>query len=433
MGLIDDKKSIFTTIGAYTSLNESPDLPDNSNLFPSVSNKKEIIPFLLDILKVVIGSTALQDLTGELLTNLTDKAEPTLKESATKQFIQYNAGQSLPSYFVNTGISIPIKSFDIFGKLKTDPASETGSLLFDDNTPNFDSQVYSALQSNGGWVTYNNIQMSYDSSSDSMTFKPTSALGNIGEWFSAFILDTSFINKTEFVTNVLNAIYGTISTNQDKTPEEIFDELQVTQQLEQVSNGDDSFEISQDVLDQLFNTANQMSEGVVTYDLGCGLVEASLSLDDLSNTVNEIADSTDPFAVGNAMANTVNSSFEGNEEVGEENSDTIKDGFFSKIIQAIKLEFIKVLVASPQMRVLFAIFSAFTNNGEVQTGDPKEDQESFKTVIKCLIKEILAIINEFIFNLVLTELLAIIKPVITRIIREKIIQYIGVIRSLIGV
>jgi len=432
MGLIDDKKNIFTTIGAYLSLNERPDLPDMSDLFPSINNKDDIMSFLLDALKVMVGSTGLQDLTGELLTNLTDKAEPKLKKSANKQFIQFNSGQALPSFFVNDGISIPIKIFDIFGKLKTDPASETGSLLFDNAKPNFDSQLYSALQSNGGWVDYNNITMKYISHNDTMTFRPTSSSGNIGDWFSGFIGETTFINKFEFVTNVLNSVYGTISANQDKTPEEIYDELQVTQQLEQVTNGDDSFVISQDVLDQLFNTAKQMSEGVVIHDMGCGLIETSLSLDDLSSTVNEIADSTDPFAVGNAMANTVSTSFEGNEEVGEENSETIKDDFFSIIIEAIKAEFVKSLVTSPQMRVLFSIFGALTNNGVVQTGDPKVDLKSLSTVIQCLIKEILAAIYEFIFNLVLTELLKILKPVIIKIIREKITQFINMIRSLAG-
>jgi len=81
MGLIDDKKNVFTTIGAYTSLAEENDLSDLTNIFTSINNKQDIVPFLLDVLKVVVGTTALEQLTGELFTNFADSVEPTLKEA----------------------------------------------------------------------------------------------------------------------------------------------------------------------------------------------------------------------------------------------------------------------------------------------------------------------------------------------------------------
>ena len=65
MGLIDNKKNVFTTIGAYTSLQQSGTLPNPTNVFPSINNKKDIVPYLLDVLKVVVGSNALQELTGQ--------------------------------------------------------------------------------------------------------------------------------------------------------------------------------------------------------------------------------------------------------------------------------------------------------------------------------------------------------------------------------
>jgi hypothetical protein len=44
MGLIDQKKSVFTTIGSYTSMMQSGTMPDTTNLFPSINNKKDIVP-----------------------------------------------------------------------------------------------------------------------------------------------------------------------------------------------------------------------------------------------------------------------------------------------------------------------------------------------------------------------------------------------------
>src|ERR1035437_3766957 len=137
MGLIDDKKNVFTTIGAYTSLKQEKTLPDTTNSYPSVNNKKDIVPFLLDVLKVVVGSEALKQLTGELFTNLIAGVEPQMKSSLTKQTVQYNAGDSLPTGFKTTGINVPVKDIDVYSKLKTDPNSAHGSLLYDNTKPNF--------------------------------------------------------------------------------------------------------------------------------------------------------------------------------------------------------------------------------------------------------------------------------------------------------
>jgi hypothetical protein len=68
MGLLDQKKNIFTTIGAYTSMAQSGSMPDTTNIFPSINNKKDIVPLLLDVMKVVVGTDALQQLTGQLFT-----------------------------------------------------------------------------------------------------------------------------------------------------------------------------------------------------------------------------------------------------------------------------------------------------------------------------------------------------------------------------
>ena len=53
MSLSGDKQDIFTTIGAYTSLKQESNLPDKTNLYPSINNKKDIVPFLLDLLSIL--------------------------------------------------------------------------------------------------------------------------------------------------------------------------------------------------------------------------------------------------------------------------------------------------------------------------------------------------------------------------------------------
>lgn len=434
MSLMDSKKSVFTTIGAYTSLKEERKLPDTTNLFPSVNNKKDVVPFLLDVMKVVVGSNALQQLTGELFTNFIDNAEPQLKVALKKQMIQYNAADGLPNYFKTTGVVVPVKNIDVYGKLKTNPSSAEGSLLYDNSTPNFDKSAYNAIVNAGTDTTYNNIIINYNATTDSFTFKPTvaSSSGSIGQWLGDFIDDTVIIDKKEFLTNVMNSVYGSVTANQGKTVEQTYQELQVSKLIEQLIDDDDSFTISQEEFDSLLQKAKELVDGVVYYDMGCGIIGATLPLSGMTNLITQISGSSDSFVVGNAVNATIDESTADVQDTANENQATIKDGFFQRIIKAITNILAQALTTAPQIRALLAIISAFENNGTVKIGNPKDDLINFKIFLKCIIKEAMKMINEFIFNLVITFLVALLAPIVKTIIREKINQYIGIIKSLIS-
>jgi len=435
MGLIDDKKNVFTTIGAYTSFMERSknQKNDGTNLFPSINNKKDVVPYLLDVLKVVVGSDALKQLTGDLFVKFTDIAEPQIKESLKKQMIQHNSGSQLPAYFKSTGsgIDIPVKDIDVFGKLKTNPASSTGSLLYG-TTDTFDSKAYEAFTS--GFTTYNNVEIRYDSITDKFNFKatPASSTQNIGQWLGNYIDDTVIINKKEFLTNVMNAVYGSVTANQNKTVEQVYNELQVSKLIDQLLQDDDSFEISQSDYDTLLEQAQALIDGVVYYDMGCGIIGAELPLDDMVDLIQQISGSTDSFAVGNLVEGTIEQSTANIQETQQENKETIKDGFFQRIIKMVQQILAQLMTSSPQVRMLQAIISAFESpTGTPKIGDPKTDMKKFKIFIKCMLNDLMRMINQFIFELIVSFLIAMLVPIVKRIIQEKINQYVGILKSLI--
>src|ERR1035437_8085782 len=433
MGLIDDKKNVFTTIGAYTSLKQEKTLPDTTNSYPSVNNKKDIVPFLLDVLKVVVGSEALKQLTGELFTNFIAGVEPQMKSSLTKQTVQYNADNSLPTSFKTTGVNVPVKDIDVYAKLKTDPNSAHGDLLYDNTKPNFDSKARQAIQNAGTDTTYNNMIINYNSSTDSFNFKPTttSSSGTIGDWTGDYIKNTEIINKKEFLTNTMNAVYGNVTANQNKTVEQVYQELQINKLLDQLINDNDSFEISPSDYDALLQQAQALVNGVVYYDMGCGMIGAKLPLSGMTNLISQISGATDPFAVGNTVEATIDKSTANVQATAAENKQTIKDGFFQRLIKAITLSLTQAVTTAPQIRTILAITSAFQNNGNVQLGKPKDDMKKNKIFVKCLTQDVMRMINKFIFDLVVVFLVALLTPIIKKIIREKINQYIGIIKSLV--
>jgi len=432
MALTDDKKNVFTTIGAYTSLMQAKTPPEGNNTFSSINNSNEVVPFLIDILKIVVGTTALQQLTGELLTNFITTVEPDMKAGVKKQTIQQNSNEPLPGYFKTNGINVPVKNIDTNGKLKTNPNSETGNLLYDNSKPNFDNTAYQAIQNAGTDTTYNNLVINYNSSTDSFNFKPNLATNSnptIGDWTSSFIDNTTIVNKKEFMTNVTNSFYGTVTTNQNKSVNEVYNELLLKKLLEQLIAGNDSFVISPEDYDALLRQAQDLVNGTVNYNLGCGSMPANFQLNDMTTLINNISNSVDPHYVGNQLNNTINNSVS-DPSINDENKETIKDNFFHRLIEIITLMLATAATTSPQIRTLLAITSAFQNNGVVKIGDPKSDLANFKIYLNCIIKIAMKLINKFIYDLVVVFLIALISPVIKKILKEKINQYIGIIRSL---
>lgn len=436
MGLIDDKKNIFITIGAYVSLSESTDLPDGSNLFSSINNKEDIGAFLIDVLNVVVGTNALKQLTGELFSSFAEDTEPIIKKSLSDQTIDYNSGNDLPSQFITTGINVPVNEIDINGKLKNNPNSSSGELIYGDNNNSFDRKAKNAIQNENNFVQYNDLLIRYNSNDDTFTFKPTSNSSNksIGQWLGGIIFDSQFLNKKEFTSNIFDKLFGSVSSTENKTIEDFFNDLKLDSLLQKIIEDEEEPTVSEDEYGDLYKKANELKSGVSEYDMGCGILTGELSLENISNLVNEITQSSDPNEISDLIDNNIMNSFNSTDEdgVSDENQETIRNGFFHRIIMILIVVLLRMTILSPQSRMILALSSAFQNNGNPQIGDPEDDFTTFKTTIDCLKKEALASLHEFIFNLILTSLVELLNPIIKKIIREKINAYIGVVKSLVS-
>jgi hypothetical protein len=432
MSLADQKRRIFTTIGSYNSLMEQGDGISQTDLFPSINNKDDIIPFLLDVLKTIAGTEAIKEAIGGMFSKLVDEVEPQLKTALKKQFVQSNSDELLPATFTNNGITVPAKTIDVNGTLRTNPSSPTGNLIYGAPTNSFNGTAYDAISNEGSFRGFNNIQLKYIESSDSFQMKPSGTTTTVGDFFTDYIDGTELVNKKELVSAVTDNFYGTLANNQNKTVEQLYEELLVETQLQQVLNDDDSFVVAPEDFDKLLEKARELAAGEVNYDLGCGLMPASLVLDDFSNLVQNISGSTDPFFIGDKLGATIEESTVATEDLTTENKETIKDGFFQRLINIFTVKMLEAVTTAPQIRMLFGMMSWLQNDGVVNLNTPSEDMKNFKTVIKCMAKEIMKLIAAFIFALAIAYLIKLLKPVIKRVIKEKINQYSGIIISLTG-
>lgn len=432
MGLIDNKRNVFTMLGSYSSFMEQENMLNPRDSFTSINNKNEIIPFLLDTLKVVAGTEALKQLVGELILEISNKSEIKLKTALKKQFIQSNAGDPIPIEFKTNGYTIPVKKIDLNGKFFSNPLSEEGNLIFDNQVPNFDSVVHNSISNAGTSYNFSGLEIKYIESTDSLNFKvPTGSNMKIGEFFAEFIDNTQIINKNELQTNVLDIIFGTLSKDGGKTEQQVLNKLESQFLIKKIMNGDDSFVILPEERAGLTEIATNLSNGENRLNLGCGLMSTVLEFSELKNLISTVSGSTNSFEISSSYEDTMMSSVSNNPEVAVENKETIRDGFFQMLIDLFTVELIGAVTTSPQIRTLLAIISGFQNNSEIALNDKAvDDFKKHKIFIKCLIKEALSLIAEFIFNLVVSYMIKLLTPVIKRVLREKINQYVKILKSL---
>ena len=185
-------------------------------------------------------------------------------------------------------------------------------------------------------------------------------------------------------------------------------------------------------MDDILNKSRELYNGLVLYDLGCGLMGASLSFNDFNDLISNISGSTNPNQISNDIANTINQSVL-NADNADNNKETINDNFFTKLINIITQKLAEAVTTAPQIRTILAISDGFKSNGEIKIKSVKESLEDYKVYLNCIIKNAMEIINKFIYDFIIPFLIKLVTPVISKVIKEKTNQYKGVIKSLTSV
>jgi hypothetical protein len=439
-GLVTKKKKIFDEIGAFVSMMEEMGTDNSTNLYPSINNKEDAIAFMIDLLKTITGSDALQKAVGDLMTKFADNVEPELKTGLKKQAVPSTSDDPLPTAMTTNGITFPVsgkKGIDLSGQYSgKNPYSAVALLTNDVSTKSFDTAIRNAIATPDTEIPFGNnnlLTIKYNEVDDTATFKPKTGI-KVGEFLLYFIDSLVIIDKKVFTASIMNSLYGTTSANQGKTQQQIENELIANVLIEKTIDQNPDVSILSTDMFSISEKANNMMNGVALLDVGCGILEASLSVDDLTDLANNVSGSTDAFAVANYFLTTFDKSLATtqNTAVAENNKGAINDGFFTRLIKAIQIALAASVTITPQIRTLMG-FINFLTNGSSELGTIEEDFKKYKIFLTCLINEAKKLINEFIFNMVKTALVRLLLPIGKKILREKINYYIGIIRSLIPI
>jgi hypothetical protein len=439
MGLVDNKKNIFTTINTYSSFLENEnngaykELKNKINTYSSINNKRDVTEYLIDVLKNLAGTDGLKELIGGMFSEVIDTSEAKIKTALKKHTTQYNSGQPLPNNFQTNGVTIDIANIDIKNKFKTAPNSDGGSLIYNDSSVlDFDNQLYKSIQTPGVEFFPDNmgIGLKYNDTLNTLTVKPNlSNTTTISEFFNGFIDNANIVNKSEITTNVMDNIYGTLSKKTKKNKNQILKELKLNKSIDNLIAGKDSLDISKNDLYELVEQSKKIENGYITQDMGCGLITTSLSFSGLSECVTNVINTNNKLTIGDSFENTL---YESNNNIININKSTVRDGFFTKLVKMLVNFLIQTAIAQPQIKLVFLLMEFFQNDSFEVYDEIIDYLNKFRNIIACIAKEMVSLICEYIFNLAVSYMSKLILPVAEKIIKEKLEQYTAQMGSLVG-
>ena len=429
MSIVNDKKNVFTSLGALSSTKDMVKKSNNVNSLSSVNNKKEVMPFLLDLVSSLVGAAGIALIIGKTLSNSVDIIEPKLKASLKKQFIGINSNKLLSDTSFSAGTNIEVKNVDIYGKLKQSPTGSIGSLLYGDNPNSFDNKSFDTINSNGSEINVNSTTtLTYISATDSFTAKPVNSNMTVGDFTNAYIDSLTLINKKSFTSDILNSLFGTLTSNSNKSVNTILNEQIVDETLKKYLSSNQNKSISESELTNLQLKSEELKDGLSYVDVGCARIPNNVTLNSLSSCVDTINNTNNAYAVIGALDSLVDSGFSGgNTSAANKNDSTIKDGFNRKLVNSIQTSALKSVVTSIGVKTLQAIMD------DINSNTPNSDPNNLNgEMVDCMTKTVLNSLNKVIFDEAKKEIKSIINVVTKKVAKEKLNQYQGLLKSLSG-
>jgi hypothetical protein len=430
MGLVDDKRNIFTEIAALRAIAEGANIPDPSAILASINNGRDILRLLLDILITVVGIEVLKLLIGEIISKFVRTSEDSLKRTLKNQTKDFDSDQDLPPDFETNGVRVPVSDIDAEGDLRVDPNSELGEVSYGGGD-SFDRAVRQAIESPNTEIPTGDVTVEYDPTTDEIIIRGNGSQSKVGAFTDAFIDNLTLIAEAVIIAKVMDTLFGTSTGEKNKTKSQLVEEEKIKRTLQKAIDQEEDLEIDDDELRDIEQTAEDALNGVNSLDIGCQILDTSLPFSGVTELIATVTGSTDPTTIGNAFDKTLNDSFDPTaEDQRDENKQAITEGFFSTLIAALVLALVGAISTSPQVKILFGMIGVF-RTGVAQIGDTVQFIRENRNLIDCLIQELVGQLHEFIFEIVKRELLKIVIAITVIIIREKINQFIGLLRSLI--
>ena len=270
MGLIDQKGKIFGKISAARTVAEGlPKLVPNPS-FPSINNSGDVIAFLVDMLKSLVGIDQLREIVVDTLAYRLDEIEVVIKVAmklSLKELVNCGTDPSIPTYIQSTGSGITTETnkVDFFDILKTDPITPEGKLLYTDtqaspltSSNDCNTFLYGTVQNDGIVETWKSLlNVRFDSvnfspiPNNTLTFNSNIAFDSktLTDFNNSYIDSIDLFDSKNLLNKIMDLLFGSLSVKLNKTTSQLKKEEEINSIINNIVNADEN-----DVIDNTYFT-----------------------------------------------------------------------------------------------------------------------------------------------------------------------------------
>jgi hypothetical protein len=430
MSIKDKKQKVFGEIAAAKTLTTGLPKLKNTNSFPSVNNGNDIILFLSDLVKSLVGQKEFVNVIVETLTNYLDKIEKGLKQTIKKilrNMVSCGVNPSIPDFLKSTGsgIVIPVDKIDFFDQLKVDPNSSVGSLLYSDITPtlfdssDFNTFLYGVIQDPNVTHTWQGIlDIKFEeigtngNPNNSLIIKTNVNYDNksINELNDNYVDSITVIDGQNVVNKIIDLIFGSISFQTNKTRQQLQKEAEINDIIDRLSNADVNDEINDDYF--VFDNAEIARQQDIADNRRNGIIKlktsenfnASMPIEALTTLTDEYNQSATLVEKRTVLTNSINNMAENLADQTPNNQDkqTVKINFVGEMIKSL-IKSIANLLLSPKIIIIFLINYKIVFGQNAEYADAKDFIKKNRSLFTAVFKDITEIIVKILMTYAMKE------------------------------
>jgi hypothetical protein len=427
MSFIDNKSKIFTQIETNRAIsqiiaNKEKTIKGISNIiqqFSSIKDKsKNIIPFLLDMLKSLDGYQKIEEVFDKILLelgNIENKIKEIIFFEIKQNFVCNWTGVGLPQ-FMTQGWSIKVSSLDLTELLKINPNTQLGEFYYDNNFNKFlYEQVLQLPNTTSTWENF--LEVRYLPNTDEFFFKVINT-STVDEFFTKFLNSINIFPKENIYSKFTDTVFGNIKNelnissnkvNYDEKVDLIIEKLLSSDELFEIDDSFFSFSEEETVLNE--QKTNQLLTGFAN-QVFCGIEELGLPLSSVTQSFLEIKNSPQYNEIKTQILRNVSEIVDDNDDISQVNKQTSKNWFIVEFLKGLPKILISFLI-TPKINFLFITGSKIIN--QYQDYNLIDFIKSNKKIFFSLTKSILKTVINFLYPIILK----LIRKLVTRIISAK--------------
>lgn len=448
------KNKIFAKIAALRAIIEK--IKPTSSM-PSVNNRNKILVFLTDLIKSLIGYTALIEVAINFLTYSISEIEEIIKsclDEELRNIVSCGINPSIPSFLFTTGIDIEVSKIDFLDIFKVDPTSQYFNLIYNDVTPqmtnstDFNTFLYGVIQNDGKKYTWNNmLDITFNSlgtatrPNNSLTIivNPNFSSKKLPDLNKSFINKGKLLDVNKLINRIIDSLYGTMSSGLKKTIKQLETESKIDEVIDRIVDAnnrqtiDDSFfTFSNEDIGRQQESAMWRKKGILKLEC-CNKVPASIPVSMLTDFNNQMSAST-VFNKKEIITNNIDRMAEQNTVNSENKTDniSIKLNFIEQILNTL-IKAIATSIISPKIIFIFLINIKIVYGQSQEYTDAIDFMRISRNLFKLVVKKITKKIVETLTKVVLKHVNELTAVAATERLIEKAKDYKSQVQSLTGV